>query len=62
MKNNSTQNILDVAAELNVPNEKVSNVRQIENILFFNVNGREFDCFLTKTGKVRKNSVRVSRA
>jgi len=55
---NATQNILDIAAELNVPNEFIEHVRQIGGVLCFFVNGAEYDCRLTKTGKLKKNSVR----
>ena len=55
---NATQNILDIAAEMNIPNEFIENVRQIEDVLCFFVKGAQYDCRLTKTGKLKKNSVR----
>jgi hypothetical protein len=55
---NATQNLYDIAAELNVPNEFINSVRQIEDVLYFFVNGSEYDCRLTKTGKVKKGSLR----
>jgi len=55
---NATQNIYDIAAEINVPNERIENIRQIEDVLCFSVNGCQWDCRLTKTGKVKKGSVR----
>ena len=55
---NATQNIYDIAAELSIPNEFIKNIRQIEDVLCFFVNGAEYDCRLTKTGKVKKGSVR----
>ena len=55
---NSTQNRYDIASELNVPNQFIGQIRQVEDVLFFSVNGAEYDCRLTKTGKVKKNSVR----
>ena len=58
MKMTATQNIYDIAAELSIPNEFIKNIRQIEDVLCFFVNGAEYDCRLTKTGKVKKGSVR----
>ena len=59
-KADSTKNLMDIAAELNVPNEFINSVRQIEDVLCFILNGAEYDCRLTKTGKVKKNSVRLA--
>jgi hypothetical protein len=55
---NLTQHRYDIAAALNVSNEVISQIRQVEDVLMFFVGGTEYDCRLTKTGKVKKNSVR----
>jgi len=55
---NATQNILDIASEMNIPNEFIEHVRQIEDVLCFFVKGAQYGCRLTKTGKLKKNSVR----
>lgn len=60
MKDNSTQNRYEIAAELQLANELIENIRQIEDILTFSVNGAKYDCRLTKTGHVKKNSVRLA--
>jgi hypothetical protein len=55
---NSTVNRYEIAAHLSIANEHIENIRQIDDILTFSVNGAKYDCRLTKTGHVKKNSVR----
>ena len=56
----STQDLMDVAYELNIPNEVIKNVKQFGTTLMFNVNGAEYSASYTRTGKIKKNSVRIA--
>jgi len=58
MKDYSTQNRMDIASELGIANEHISNIRQIESALYFIINGAEYSSRLTATGRHKKNSVR----
>lgn len=62
MKDHSTQNRFDIAASLNVPNERIGQVQQIDKALFFAVNGTNYSASVTKTGRLKKNSVRLCPA
>lgn len=53
-----TEHRYEIARQLSVPNEHISQIREVEGVLVFFVYGAEYDCRLTKTGKVKKNSVR----
>lgn len=55
---NLTENRHDIAFALNIENELIGQIRQVEDVLVFLVNGAAYDCRITKTGKVKKNSVR----
>lgn len=58
MQDNSTQNRYDIAEELGIPNEVIGQVRQIDDCIYFVVNGCEYSARLTKNGKLKKHSVR----
>lgn len=55
-----TQNIYDIAFEMNWANEKIENIRDLGGFLSFQINGRFYTNKLTPTGKHKKNSVRLS--
>jgi hypothetical protein len=54
----STKHLIEIAAEMNVSRERVTNVRQHDGFLSFHVGGTEYTNTLTKTGKHKKNSIR----
>lgn len=62
MKDHSTQNLLDIAAELNIPNEFIIRSRLFgERVLQVTMkSGASYDAILTKTGRVKKGSVRIA--
>lgn len=57
---NATQNIFDIASEIGIPNEFITNVRVFDKsaLTFETKSGAKYDAKLTKTGKVKKGSVR----
>jgi hypothetical protein len=54
----STKQLIEIAAEMNISPEHITNVRQCSGFLSFNINGAEYTNKLTKTGKHKKNSIR----
>lgn len=54
----STQHLIEIAAEMNVSRERIENVRTHDGFLSFYIGGSEYTNTLTKTGKHKKNSVR----
>lgn len=58
MRNHLTQHRMEIAAELGLANEHLGPVRQIGDCLFVRVNGAEYSARLTKTGRLKKGSVR----
>lgn len=56
---NSTGIRMGIAAELGLPNEHIGPIQQIGDCLYFAVNGRNYNARLTKTGRLKKNSVRL---
>jgi hypothetical protein len=50
---------MGIAAELGLPNEHIGPIQQIGDCLYFAVNGRNYNARLTKTGRLKKNSVRL---
>lgn len=47
-----------VAEELNLPVEFVQDVQVIDNCVYVTINGGSYTAKLTKTGKLKKGSVR----
>ena len=58
MKDYSTQHRYDISVEIGVPNEKIGQIQQIDDCIYFTVNGAEYSARLTKTGKLKKHSIR----
>jgi len=54
----STQHFIEIARELEIPIEYITNVRQYDGFLEFLVNGACYTCKLTKTGRFKKRSIR----
>ncbi len=54
----STKHLIEIASEMNVSRERVTNVRQFDGFLAFYIGGTEYTNTLTKTGKHKKNSIR----
>ena len=62
MKDYSTQNLIDISAEMNISREKITDVVQMDGWLMFNIYGKSMSNKLTKTGRHKKNSVRSFNA
>jgi len=58
MKDYSTQNLIDIAAEMGISRERITDVEQMPGWLMFYVDGQAWSNKLTKTGRHKKNSVR----
>lgn len=56
----NTKHLVEIAAEMNVSREDITNVRQFDGFLAFYVGGTEYTNKMTKTGKHKKNSVRLA--
>ena len=60
MKDYSTQNIYEVASELNIANEFICNIRIAGGYMLFETKaGAKYSAKLLKNGKVKRNSVRI---
>ena len=60
MKDQSTQNLIDIAAELGVSRERILNVSKFDGFLSFQVGRTDYTNRLTATGRHKKNSVRLA--
>jgi len=56
----STQHLIEIASEMNVSRERITNVRAFDGFLGFFIGGTEYTNSLTKMGKHKKNSVRLA--
>ena len=57
----STDNLITIADFHGVSRERITNVREIGNYLYWKLNGVDWDCKLTKPGLIKKNSFRLGR-
>ena len=54
----STKHLIEIAAEMNVSREHISNVKDFGGFLSFFIGSTEYTNKLTNTGRHKKNSVR----
>jgi hypothetical protein len=47
-----------IALDLNLPNEKIENIKIDGRVVFFSAYGLHYSAKLTETGRYKKNSVR----